>query len=135
MFFTLLPYQILVDDEIRIAEVYFFIHFRHEDNELGLALVSLYSKPHDDLLRVSYGTLWSCEYHGDSGLRFIDVKAIKSVVAMIPHSPVIGGQEACGRFFLVEKPGFDVAIIAGNEEDIFGDEDSGLNGNAQPFRE
>jgi hypothetical protein len=114
--FTLLPYQILLDNEVRLAEVYFFVHLRHDGNELGLALVSLYSEPHDDLFRISYGTLWSCEYRGDLALRFINIRIIESVVAMIPHSPVIGGQEARGRFFLVEKPGFDVALIAGIEE-------------------
>lgn len=51
---------------------------------------------------------------------FIDVKIIESIVAMIPHSPVIGGQEAHNRFFLVEKPGFDIALIAGSEEDMSG---------------
>lgn len=41
---------------------------------------------------------------------------------MIPHSPVIGGQEAHERFFMVEKPGFDVALMAGSiEEDILVD--------------
>ena len=91
-------------------------------------MVSLFSKPHSDLLRISHGTLWSCEYHGDSALRFIDVRTIKSVVAMIPHSPMIGGQEARDRFFLVEKLGFDVAIIAGTEEDIPGEENIGQDG-------
>jgi hypothetical protein len=123
--FTLLLSQILVDDNERIAEVYFFIHLRHNGIEMGLALVSLYSEPHRDLLQISHGTLWSSEYHGDSALKFVDVKAIKSVVAMIPHSPVIRGQEARARFFLVEKPGFDVAIIAGIEEGMPGEENGG----------
>ena len=99
------------------------MHLRHEGDELGLALVSLYSLPQSDLLRISHGTLWSCEHQGDSALIFIDVRTIKSVVAMIPHSPVIGGGELRGRFFLVEKPGFDVAVIAGAEEEMPGDED------------
>jgi hypothetical protein len=116
-----LPHQIILDNEMRLAEVYFFIHIRHNGEELGLALVSLYSNPDIDLLRLSHDTLWSCEYQGDSALKVIDVKTIKSVVAMIPHSPAIGGQEARDRFFLVEKPGFDVALIAGTEEDIPGD--------------
>ena len=83
---------------------------------MGLALVSIYSSPDPELLRVSHNTLWSCEYQGDSALKFIDVRTIKSVVAMIPHSPAIRGQEARDRFFLVEKPGFDVAVIAGSAE-------------------
>lgn len=68
-------------------------------------------------------TLWSCGSQGDIGLKFIDVKTIQSVVAMIPHSPVVGGQHMGERFFLVEKPGFDVAIIAGAEEELLHDDD------------
>jgi hypothetical protein len=56
------------------------------------------------------------------------VRIIKSVIAMIPHSPAIGGQEPRERFFLVEKPGFDVALIAGTEEDIPDDGSTTLDG-------
>ena len=47
---------------------------------------------------------------------FIDVKSIQAVVAMIPHIPVIDRQVAHERFFLVEKPGLDVAVMSGAEE-------------------
>ena len=72
-------------------------------------------------------TLWSCNYLGDSALKFIDVKTIQSVVAMIPHSPPIDGWQAEDRFFLVEKPGFDVALMSGTEEDMSGDGDGGAD--------
>ncbi|KAI0292314.1 hypothetical protein BC826DRAFT_885613, partial [Russula brevipes] len=78
----------------------------------ALALVSLYSRPDTTLLSHSMNTLWSCSSQGDSALKFIDVKTIQAVVAMIPHThsnPVIGGEQSDERFFLVEKPGFDVA--------------------------
>jgi hypothetical protein len=117
-------FQILLDDEIRLAEVYFFIHLNYEGHDLGLALVSLYSTPHPTLLEISHNTLWSCEYQGDSSLRFINAKAIQSVVAMIPHAPVIEGQQAGERFFLVEKPGLDVAVIGGMDEEMPGDGDA-----------
>ena len=55
-------------------------------------------------------------------LRFIDVKTIQSVVAMIPHRPEILGLSLSERFFLVEKLGLDVAIMAGIKEDIPEDE-------------
>ena len=35
---------------------------------------------------------------------------------MIPHTPEIDGIVPRERFFLVEKPGLDVAVIAGEEE-------------------
>jgi hypothetical protein len=37
---------------------------------------------------------------------------------MIPHAPLVDGRQAGERFFLVEKPGFDVAVMAGVEEGI-----------------
>ena len=97
--------------------MYFFIHLSPNGGDLALALVSVYTKPNPTILRKSHNMLWSCEYQGDSALRFVDVKTIQSVVAMIPHTPAIEGRSS-KRFFLVEKPGFDVAIMAGVEEDI-----------------
>jgi len=35
------------------------------------------------------------------------------MVAMVPHTLVIEGQDLGEQFFLVEKLGFDVAIITG----------------------
>jgi hypothetical protein len=84
---------------------------------MGLALVSLYSRPDETLLSLSVNTLWSCEYQGDDALRFIDVKIIQAVVAMIPHRVELPGFPPSERFFLVEKPGLDVAMMAGVEEE------------------
>lgn len=50
------------------------------------------------------------------------MKSIQSVVAMVPHAPQVDGQPASDRFFLVEKPGLDVAVMAGVEEVIFTEE-------------
>ena len=50
------------------------------------------------------------------------MKTIQSVVAIVPHTPVIEGQDLGKRFFLVEKPGFDIAIIAGIQENLQVDE-------------
>ena len=84
----------LLNNEIRIAEVYFFVLLRSledQDHKVALALVSLFSDPDPTLLRLSVNTLWSCEYQGDAALRFIDIRSIQAVVAMVPHSPVIDG--------------------------------------------
>lgn len=45
----------------------------------------------------------------------IDVKSIKAVVAMVPHQPFSDSPE---RYFLVEKPGLDIAFLSGNVEDV-----------------
>ena len=71
-----------------------------------------------------HNTLWSCEYHRDSALRFIDTKTIQSVVAMIPHTPIIEAQELGECFFLVEKPELDVAVIWGMNKTMHGHEHS-----------
>ena len=115
--------QVFLDNETRIAEVHFFIHLCYDEEEKALALVSLFSNPDPTLLRLSVNTLWSCEYLGDSALKFIDVKCIRAVVAMVPHAPAIGERPARERFFLIEKPGFDVAVISGVEEDASGVEE------------
>jgi hypothetical protein len=83
-----------------------------------MALVSPYSSPHQDLLNFSRGTLWSCTFGGDASLKAVDVKTILSVVAMVPHMPFPGGRE---HFFLVEKPGLDIALLGGVDEHMDND--------------
>ena len=75
---------------------------------------------HRDLLKISSNTLYLCEYKGDNALRFISTKTIQVVVAMVPHTPAIGHQEPLERFFLVEKPRFDVAVMTGFEDKLEG---------------
>jgi hypothetical protein len=51
------------------------------------------------------------------------LRTIQAVVAMIPHRPKMQGRLPSERFkfFLVEKPGLDFAVISGVEEDVPGD--------------
>jgi hypothetical protein len=105
-----------LDNEIRIAEVYFFIYICRDDKEMALVLISLYSRPDPTLLSLSVNTLWSCEYKGDRALRFINVKTIHAVVAIMPHRLVIGGQQMGEQFFLIEKLGLDIAVMSGIRE-------------------
>ena len=86
--------QILLDDEIHIGEIQFFTVLCLRDNEVSVALMSLFSKPDLTLVCISVNTLWFCEYQGDSALAFIDVKYIQAIVAMVPHTPALEGQEA-----------------------------------------
>lgn len=55
----------------------------------------------------------SCTHLGDASLQVIDVKSIHAVVAMVPHQ--VNNEE---RFFVVEKPGLDVADLGGYEEEV-----------------
>lgn len=47
-------------------------------------------------------------------MRVIDVKTIRSVIAMVPHKPF--HEDTQQRYFIVEKPGLDVAYLGGNVE-------------------
>jgi hypothetical protein len=82
--------QVFLDNETQIAEVHFFIHLCYNKEDKALALVLLFSNLDPTLLRLLVKTLWSCEYLGDSALKFIDVKCIRTIMAMVPHVPVIG---------------------------------------------
>jgi hypothetical protein len=46
----------------------------------------------------------------------IDVKHINSVIAMVPHQPFSG--DPIQRYFVVEKPGLEVACLGGVEERV-----------------
>jgi hypothetical protein len=112
---------------MRLAEVCFFILWTQEGCETPLALVSLYLTPDPRLLKASHNTLWSCKHQGDLALLFINAKTIQSVVVMIPHMPMIESQRLGERFFLVEKPGLDIAVIGGMVEEMCGHEYSTIN--------
>jgi len=43
---------------------------------------------------------------------------------MIPHKPVIEAQQLGERFYLVEKPRLDIAVIGGIDETMEGHEHS-----------
>jgi hypothetical protein len=99
--------------DIRFAEIYYYFRSVIGETEMSLAIVSLYSLPHKDLLESSYHTLLSCSYLGDTSLCVINVKSIMSVVAMAPHQPFPGTLD---RYFVVEKPGLDITVLGGVAE-------------------
>ncbi|KAL4080974.1 hypothetical protein J3A83DRAFT_4355858 [Scleroderma citrinum] len=62
----------------------------------NVTLIMLYSNPHPYLLDQSYGVLASCTK--------LEILAIQSVIAMVPHCPMVH-DIAEDRYFLVEKTG------------------------------
>ncbi|KIK31516.1 hypothetical protein CY34DRAFT_19845, partial [Suillus luteus UH-Slu-Lm8-n1] len=90
----------------------------------SVAIVSMYSLPHNELLTISHNTLWSCTHHGNDGLSMVDVKSIKSVVSMAPHRPKLPSGAEEDRFFVIEKPGLDNASVGVTNEDEDEEEDS-----------
>ena len=116
-FLTVLFIQLELAGELSFAKVYFYLRLNIGQEEKTLALVSVYSPPDRELLEASYFTLWSCRYQGNMALKVVDVKTIVGVVAMVLHGENFTG-DTTGRFFVVEKPGLDVAHMGGNDEII-----------------
>lgn len=93
-------------------------------------MVSFFSAPNPVLYRETFGTLWACNYVGEASRVVIDAKQIVAVVAMVPlpctsaEAAEPGAAERYeSRFFLVEKPGLDIAVLAGIAQEVDGDED------------
>ncbi|KAJ7210698.1 hypothetical protein GGX14DRAFT_624765, partial [Mycena pura] len=91
----------------RIVEVsYYFVA-----NDIAYALGRCFPDADVDLLRESYGTLWAAPGPARGRIVF-SVSLIQSVVAMIPY--ILDGKDI---FFLVEKPGLEMASMGGFEEE------------------
>ena len=107
--------QILHDGCIHFAEVYFFFTQTIGDELPSFALVSLYAPPNEHLLETTCNTLVVCQSEGETSLIVIDIKAILSVVAMIPFPYTIDGHN--DQYFMIEKMGLDVAGVDALEND------------------
>ncbi|GJE93591.1 hypothetical protein PsYK624_097510 [Phanerochaete sordida] len=113
-----------INNAERIVEVKFYFRAKVQEETRAFALVSCFSEPDIRLLEASYKALYVCRYRGDDGLVVIDVKAMQSVVAMVPFhvlgSPHSGdGRLVAGQsYFLVEKLGLEMAHMAGFEETL-----------------
>ncbi|EIW82015.1 hypothetical protein CONPUDRAFT_152905 [Coniophora puteana RWD-64-598 SS2] len=115
--------KVLYEGEDRFAEIFYFLQLPlvlpngdfHVDETSCLALVSIYSEPHAAVLGLSHGQLVSCSHTGDAGLRLINVKTIKYVVAMMPHKLTPLGDETT-HYFAMGKLGLDVLRIGGMDE-------------------
>ncbi|KAG6825303.1 hypothetical protein H0H92_004107, partial [Tricholoma furcatifolium] len=112
--------KFLHDNHTHIGEVQFYFRTKIRGQFVTLALISRYSAPDIELLKLSRGTLWSCIYDAEDALQIVDVKSLVAVVAMVPHAPLSDGKQ---RFFLAEKPGMDIVTTDGIEEDVSGESD------------
>ncbi|KAF8809746.1 hypothetical protein BYT27DRAFT_7254467 [Phlegmacium glaucopus] len=105
---------------IHFAEVLFYFQLPitlNEERKIETdALVSRYSPPHADILKKSYNTYWSCTHGRIEDIEVISVKTILSVVSIIPHK--LFQDDSDHRYFVVEKPGLEIACLGGVEENI-----------------
>lgn len=74
-----------------------------------VTVIQMYSLPDEDILCLSSHTVASCT-HLDT-ISIVDVKQIISVIAMVPHRPMLPSVVTEDRFFMVEKPGLDVSNL------------------------
>ncbi|KAL7279560.1 hypothetical protein ACG7TL_005959 [Trametes sanguinea] len=95
--------------KLHIAEVQYFCEV-HSSSRLALALVSVFGPRDESLYVQSKKTVQLHVYNGNSGLRVIDVKTIRSVIGMIPD----GGEGAD----TLEKLGFEVQILDSTDPEI-----------------
>ncbi|KAG1794936.1 uncharacterized protein BJ212DRAFT_1411912 [Suillus subaureus] len=106
--------KIMLDGKPRVGEVQYYIEccIDHTRPVEALAVIKLFSLPHQELLRQSHTTFISCQYLGDAGTIVVNVKLIHSVVAMVLHK--LNDED---RFYMVEKPGADVTYLGGYLEE------------------
>ncbi|EJD40585.1 hypothetical protein AURDEDRAFT_69893, partial [Auricularia subglabra TFB-10046 SS5] len=98
--------DVKVTDVTEYGEVrYFFqLKFRRTNELRTLAMVSFCTRPDARLLEMSSGMLWSVQHQGDAGLRVVDHRTIVAVVAIVPHSPLLG-LPFKDSHFVAELPG------------------------------
>ena len=113
--------QIITESQsIDFAEVFFYFQFsitvNGERKNETYALVSRYSPPHAEILKKSHNTYWSCTHGKIEDMEIIPVKTILSAVSIIPHNLFQDDSEQ--RYFVVERPGLEVAHMGGVEESI-----------------
>lgn len=113
--FLLKILQILHHGRINFAEVWFYFLKSVGGETRAFALASLYSPADEYLVGYSSGTLIVCRYEGKEKLIVIDVKAILSVVAMVPFRYAINTLD--NHYFMIEKIGLDVVDTDAQEEE------------------
>ncbi|KAG1796456.1 uncharacterized protein BJ212DRAFT_1306315 [Suillus subaureus] len=97
----------MLDGEIHLTKVLYFTCLAvadglDEDGEQifhwqAMALVMMYSYPDHDLLELSFHA--------------VNVKSITDVIGMVPHQPNLPSGVTEDRYFLVEKPGLNIATF------------------------
>ena len=76
-------------------------------------MVSLHSASNLGLLAALSGTVYSCQPQGNAGLIIVEARTIEAVVALILYSCAFLRGRYSNCFFVVEKPGLDVADMGG----------------------
>jgi hypothetical protein len=124
------PHQVKFAGTVRFAEVQYYtrlaveqpnLEIADEDEDshwkfLNVAVIRLYSLPDPSLLKLSSQTVVSCTLTLD--LVVVAIKNVLSVVAMVPHCPMLPSGVTEDRCFLVEKPGLEISDLTVQEDGL-----------------
>ncbi|KAI0372483.1 hypothetical protein BV20DRAFT_939965 [Pilatotrama ljubarskyi] len=109
----------------KFAEVQYFFRYTLNGVKRAFAMVSMFSPPDRAILTESVGALLACMYQGDASRAVIPITDIMSVIAMVPlplspHETALPSAEQLkeNRFFVVEKLGLEVALMAGTHKEV-----------------
>jgi hypothetical protein len=102
---------VVLNGQIEFAEVLFYFYGNINGIKRPFAVILLFSRPDQQLFNESFWTLWSVLKMEDRiGLRIVDAKSIRSVVAAIPHTVDRGGHQEEKRYFIWEQLGLEIAL-------------------------
>jgi len=110
-----------------IAEVEYFFRLRFSDTVYSLALVSVFSPPDQEVLKLSSHAVYICCHGGTDAFTIVDVKAITAVVSMVPDYQVTVNGDIIipeNTYSLVEAPFIRLAALGGIVEDDIDDIDN-----------
>ena len=116
-----------------IAEVEYFFRLRFGKTVYSLALISVFSTPDQEILKMSNHTAYICHHGGTDALTVIEAKVITAVVSMVPdYQVMVDGNIIIpeNRFSLVEAPFIRLAALCGimeDENDDIDDADAFVN--------
>ncbi|KAF9494662.1 hypothetical protein BDN71DRAFT_1483024 [Pleurotus eryngii] len=104
--------------KVQFGEVFYYFYLTVNGHRQGLCMLSVHSPPDEDLLKLSAYTLYSCKPGGEESMTVIEINTIDSVVAVLPHlvSSIHMHPELEGCVYIAEKPGLDIARMAGFED-------------------
>ncbi|CDO72543.1 hypothetical protein BN946_scf184983.g26 [Trametes cinnabarina] len=103
----------------RFVEVQYFFLMDIGGARRALAMVAPFSPPDAGILAESENTLLACTPPGADQREVLDVADLAAVIAMVPLPPTAAEsahEDLVARFFVVEKPGLDVALLGGQEQ-------------------
>lgn len=109
-----------------IAEVEYFFRLWFGDTVHSLALVSVFSPPDQEILKILNHAAYICHHGGTDALTVVEVKAISAVVSMVPDYQVTVNGDIIipeNRFSLVEAPFVRLVALCG----IVEDDNDGIN--------